>query len=132
MTVSKIPETLFSKDDTIRGNYGDWQTGYEFAKSVCIYLKNRGVIPDIIVEPTCGIGNFISAAIDVFQTVKKVYGIEISKGYVEQTERKLQEYQNNNLIISYELYNTDVFSFDFRKIANQNQGQSILVIIAVR
>jgi modification methylase nspV (methyltransferase nspV) len=130
MTVNKTPEPLFpkEKEDTIRENYGDWQTNYEFAKSVCLYLKNRGIVPDIVVEPTCGVGNFIAAAIDVFETVKKVYGVEIFKGYVDQTERKLQEYQKNNLIISYELYNADVFNFDFREIANQNPNQNILVI----
>lgn len=128
MLISKTPKTLLSKKDTIRENYGDWQTSYEFAKSICLYLKDRGISPDIIVEPTCGIGNFISAAIDVFQTVKKVYGIEIFKGYIEQAERKLQEYQTNKLIVSYELYNTDVFTFDFREIAIRNQNQNILVI----
>ena len=87
MTVNKTPEPLFpkEKEDTIRENYGDWQTNYEFAKSVCLYLKNRGIVPDIVVEPTCGVGNFIAAAIDVFETVKKVYGVEIFKGYVDQT-----------------------------------------------
>ena len=128
MLISKTPKTLLSKKDTIRENYGDWQTSYEFAKSVCLYLKDRGISPDIIVEPTCGVGNFISAAIDVFQTVKKVYGIEIFKGYIEQAERKLQEYQTNKLIVSYELDNTDVFTFDFREIAIRNQNQNILVI----
>ena len=75
MTVNKTSEPLFpkEKEDTIRENYGDWQTNYEFAKSVCLYLKNRGIVPDIVVEPTCGVGNFLAAAIDVFETVKKVY-----------------------------------------------------------
>lgn len=43
-------------------------------------------------------------------------------------QKKLQEYQKNNLIVSYELYNADVFNFDFREIANQNPDQNILVI----
>lgn len=128
MIVNNTPEFLLQKRTTIREDYGDWQTSYGFAKSVCLYLKSRGIAPDIIVEPTCGIGNFIAAAIDVFDSVKKVYGVEIFKGYIEQTEKKLQEYQNSNRIVSYNLYNTNVFSFDFGEIVSENQNQNILVL----
>lgn len=122
------PEPVFSNKNTVREDYGDWQTSYEFAKSVCLYLKNRGITPDVIVEPTCGVGNFITAAIDVFDTVKEVYGIEISQKYIDQTEQKLQKYQNNNRIIDYKLYHTNVFTFDFKKIVNENQHKKILVL----
>lgn len=128
MTVNNTTESFPSNEKIIRENYGDWQTNYEFAKSVCLYLKNRGIVPDIVVEPTCGVGNFIAAAIDVFGPIKKVYGVEISKGYADQTERRLREYQRNKLIISYKLYNTDIFNFDFREIATQNPNKNILVI----
>ena len=67
---SPTPDSLFLKEKSIiREGYGDWQTSYEFAKSVCLYLKSRGITPEVIVEPTCGIGNFIAAAIDVFDTI---------------------------------------------------------------
>lgn len=120
--------SLTINKNTARENYGDWQTSYEFAKSVCLYLKNCGIKPDIIVEPTCGIGNFIAAAIDVFHTVKKVYGVEISEEYISQTEQRLQKYKNSNRIDSYRLYNTNVFSFAFDEIANENKNKNILVI----
>ena len=117
--------SLTINKNTARENYGDWQTSYEFAKSVCLYLKNCGIKPDIIVEPTCGIGNFIAAAIDVFHTVKKVYGVEISEEYISQTEQRLQKYKNSNRIDSYRLYNTNVFSFAFDEIANENKNEDI-------
>ncbi|MCD8291062.1 MAG: SAM-dependent methyltransferase [Prevotella sp.] len=122
------PETLFKKKTTSREDYGDWQTSYEFAKNVCLYLKSREISPDVIVEPTCGIGNFIVAALNVFDSVKKVYGIEISNGYISQTEQRLREYVKHNRNIHYELYNTSVFTFDFKKIANENQNKNILVL----
>lgn len=128
MKVNNTSESLLQKKTIIREDYGDWQTSYEFAKSVCLYLKSRGFTPDVIVEPTCGVGNFIAAAIDVFDSIEKVYGVEIFKGYIEQTEKKLQEYQNSNRIVSYKLYNTNVFSFDFSKIVSENQNQNILVL----
>ncbi len=116
------------KENIARENYGDWQTSYEFAKSVCLYLKDRGITPDVIVEPTCGIGNFIIAAIDVFDTIKKVYGIELSQDYICQTEQKIQRYIKNNRITYCKLYNTSVFGFDFKSIINENQNKCILVL----
>ena len=61
-----VTDSLSAIDKRSRGDYGDWQTSFEFACGVCQYLKSRGLTPDIIVEPTCGVGNFIAAAIDVF------------------------------------------------------------------
>ena len=119
---------LLARDRVVREDYGDWQTDYKFAKSVCLYLKSKGVTPNVIVEPTCGVGNFIAAAIDVFDTVEKVYGIEIFDEYISRTEQKLQEYANRNRISCFELYNTNVFTFDFGKIANENQDKNILVL----
>ncbi|MCD8293371.1 MAG: SAM-dependent methyltransferase [Prevotellaceae bacterium] len=122
------PAPISAKEAASREDYGDWQTNYEFAKKVCLYLQNKGVTPDVIVEPTCGTGNFIVAALDVFGSIKKVYGIEIFNGYINQTEQKLKEYLNRNRIIHYELYNTNVFTFDFKRIVNDNQHQNILVL----
>ena len=101
---SPISDTFSPKGKgIIREDYGDWQTSYEFAKSVCLYLKSRGVTPEVIVEPTCGVGNFITAAIDVFDTIQKVYGVEIFKGHICQTEQRLQDYRNRNRIVYYKL-----------------------------
>lgn len=126
---SPISDTFSPKGKgIIREDYGDWQTSYEFAKSVCLYLKSRGVTPEVIVEPTCGVGNFITAAIDVFDTIQKVYGVEIFKGHICQTEQRLQDYRNRNRIVYYKLYNTTVFAFDFKEIARENTNKSILVL----
>lgn len=123
-TIGALP----ANENVARMDYGDWQTDYGFAKSVCLYLKSRGVAPDAIVEPTCGVGNFIAAAIDVFPTVKKVYGIEISKEYFCQAGQRLRGYLGSNRIDGCELYNANVFSFDFGKIVSENQDKSILVL----
>ncbi|MCM1312520.1 MAG: SAM-dependent methyltransferase [Bacteroides sp.] len=82
----------------------------------------------MIIEPTCGVGNFIAAAIDVFDTVKEVYGIEIFKGYIEKTEQKLKEYRNKSRAIAYKLYNTNIFTFNFEEIIHKNKNKNILIL----
>lgn len=46
--------------------YGDFQTPPELASQVCRLLADRGTIPASILEPTCGIGNFLLAAVERF------------------------------------------------------------------
>ena len=123
-----MSEVIHSGESISREDYGDWQTGYEFAKSVCLYLRSRGVNPDVIVEPTCGVGNFIAAAVDVFDRVERVYGVEIFQGYIHQTEQKLREYQDIGRIDGYRLYNTNVFTFDFDEIVNENRNKNVLIL----
>lgn len=120
--------SLLDKGNTKKVDYGDWQTNYEFAKNVCLYLKNEGFAPDVMIEPTCGIGNFIAAAIDVFDTIKVVYGVEIFQSYIRQTEQKLNQYVEAQRIEKYELYNANVFDFDFTKIVIENLNKNVLVL----
>lgn len=100
-TCTKAPETIYTKEDLIRNDYGDWQTSYDFAKEVCLYLKKKGITPEVIVEPTCGLGNFIAAAIDVFNSIEEVYAVEICQEYISKTDGKLKQYKRAKKIIDY-------------------------------
>jgi len=55
----------------LKVEYGDFQTPIELAEQVCKKLVELGVKPDIIIEPTCGIGNFVEAASSCFESAKK-------------------------------------------------------------
>ena len=60
--------------------YGDYQTPFKFALKVCKFLKEQKKLkPATILEPTCGIGNFLKASL-IFDT-EKYYGIEINPVY---------------------------------------------------
>ena len=43
--------------------FGDFQTPSELAQEIVAFLRNNGEIADTIVEPTCGRGSFVTAAI---------------------------------------------------------------------
>ena len=46
--------------------YGDYQTPIDFAKKVCLYLKDyRHIEPSAIIEPTCGLGSFLQSSLHV-------------------------------------------------------------------
>lgn len=62
--------------------FGDYQTPLDFCYKVCDYIKENGLATSTraILEPTCGIGNFLIAASNTFGHTKLV-GIEINPEY---------------------------------------------------
>ena len=84
-------QTLVLQNNRIE--YGDWQTNVELALRVCNVLKNRGQKPQVIIEPTCGVGAFIIASLMVFDdSVRQIIGIEIYKPYITQLKFRILEY----------------------------------------
>lgn len=65
-----------------RRQFGDFQTPAGLADGVCSFLANRGVAPSTVVEPTCGLGRFVLAALDMFPAADAL-GYEINPDYVE-------------------------------------------------
>lgn len=118
-----VPTDL-QRTQEARNEYGDWQTSFEFACLVCRYLKHQGVNPQIIIEPTCGKGNFIKAAIVTFDNLEEIYGVEIYKPYLDE----LKVYTDTLNHVAVHLFNHDVFTFNFNDIKYQIQGKNILIL----
>lgn len=103
--------------------YGDFQTPLDLAEKVCQQLITLGVSPDVIIEPTCGVGNFIEAASHSFQAAKRIIGLEINQAYIQQVEAKKQRLQDDRI----ELQQADFFRFDWSSLIEQIH-ENILVI----
>lgn len=96
------------ESSTINGRreYGDWQTPPSFAEKVC--RRVRSVLdgrPSVVVEPTCGAGNFLRSAL-VFDAPQYI-GVEISPDHFARCGKTVQDGR-------VELFNGDIFAFDLR------------------
>lgn len=69
--------------------FGDFQTPIELSRRVCELLSHLNFQPVSLIEPTCGLGSFLFAALDQFPTVTKAIGLDISPDYVEAVLLKL-------------------------------------------
>ncbi len=69
--------------------FGDFQTPEPLARKVCELVRNLGIAPKSILEPTCGEGAFLRASVDAFPSCKEVFGYEIRPEYV-QTARSIE------------------------------------------
>ncbi len=107
-----------------RVSYGDWQTPTQLAEKVCdVHLSKYGH-PDIVIEPTCGLGTFVFSALRKFQKLKEIHAIEINRQYVTDLKFQLLLNALNSPLKSYPdiyIYNADFFEFDFTSIVNKSK-----------
>lgn len=81
--------------------FGDYQTPDSFAVKVCNLLRDELQLnPDIIIEPTSGVGNFLNAALYSFEHIKKAIGLEINLEYCNECRKRIVDKRleviNNN------------------------------------
>lgn len=68
--------------------YGAYQTPPALARQVCSYLYEvLGLRPSVVVEPTCGVGHLMEAALRF--CAARYLGIELNADYVEQARAAL-------------------------------------------
>jgi len=126
-----ISESLNVVAEPDRAEYGDFQTNAYLTNKVTFDLASKIISPEIVVEPTCGKGNFIIASLKNFKTVENIFGVEIYKPYVWESKFSiinffLENPESNKPDIS--ISHCSVFDFDFKQIAKEYFGKNILVI----
>ncbi|MEZ5046243.1 MAG: hypothetical protein R2831_04555 [Chitinophagaceae bacterium] len=124
-----ISQNIVSEPD--RAEYGDFQTNSELANKVAFHLTTKNASPEIIIEPTCGKGNFIVASLRQFTDIKKVFGIEIYKPYVWESKFNIIDFYLSNPTENkpeISIIHSSVFDFDFKTIAKENNTKEILII----
>jgi hypothetical protein len=70
--------------------FGDFQTPDALAAHACMLLCMRGIIPASVLEPTCGVGNFLLAALDHFPKLTTGLGVDINDEYVCHVKERLR------------------------------------------
>lgn len=122
---------ISSVEEPDRAEYGDFQTNKDLANKVAKHLAKRDISPEIIIEPTCGKGNFIIASLSNFKAIKKVFGVEIYKPYVWETKFSILDFflsnsDSNKPEIT--ITHCSIFDFDFKIISKQYPTEKLLII----
>jgi len=114
-----------------RAEYGDFQTNSNLANKVVQQLSARNIMPEIIIEPTCGKGNFITASLSNFKTIKQIFGVEIYKPYIWETKFSILDFFLSNPNANkpqITIAHCSIFDFDFKKISKQFSADKLLII----
>ena len=99
----------------LRKEFGDYQTPNEFTEIVCKLL--RDVLkedPHVIVEPTSGLGNFLSASLNSFHNVENAYGLEINKEYCAICSKRISDKR-------LQVINDNFFDYDIDEFIDDRQ-----------
>jgi len=109
--------------------YGDYQTPDYFVDKICLYLrKELNLDPDIIFEPTFGLGSFIIGCLKAFKNIKKIFGVEINKTYFNICKKRIDETVIKR-DIEVHLFNDDIFVFDFDNIKSHlDKNENLLIV----
>src|SRR5947209_3786907 len=73
-----------------RTEFGDFQTPIEVCRRI-VTLLARQTPPASVVEPTCGRGNFLVAALEQFPALQTAIGLEINAQYVAAAKATLAQ-----------------------------------------
>ena len=114
-----------------RDEYGDWQTNMKLALSVCQLIKQMGADPRIIIEPTCGKGHFILAALQTFDNIEEIYGVEIYEPYIDALKISILQHfldHPGTKKIKIRLFHQNIFDFDFDPIKKSFNKREILAV----
>jgi hypothetical protein len=107
-----------------KAEFGDFQTPHGLANSVCSFLAAEGVRPASLLEPTCGVGNFLFAAIDGFESIEQAVGVEINPERLRQAGEILGRRPEAGKI---KLVEADFFATDWQQII-RDLPEPILVL----
>lgn len=99
----------------LKKEFGDYQTPFFFTKIVCNLLHDKlNINPKVIIEPTCGLGNFILAAIATFPNISNVYGLEINDEYCDLCKKRIDDER-------VEIVNDNFFSYSIEKFISSKE-----------
>ncbi|ARD47849.1 hypothetical protein [Sporosarcina sp. P33] len=111
--------------------FGDFQTPEDLADRVCKVLLKKGISPAVLIEPTFGKGNFIRAALQNFEEIDQIYGVEIQKQYEIYFKKFILE---NNPVkflgkdkLTMEIHQDDFFTHTFPEHLLEGEGEVLVL-----
>jgi methylase of polypeptide subunit release factors len=104
--------------------FGDFQTPVELAVKCCKLLAESGLSPASILEPTCGRGNFLAAALQTFPAANRIVGVEINLDYIQEAQRQIERFDHGHRI---QIIRHNFFHADWRKIV-ENLPDPLLIV----
>lgn len=97
--------------------FGDYQTPLDFSAKVCKLLRDVYAIqPEVVVEPTCGKGNFLESSL-IFNA-RTYLGVELNERYCSESRER---FFGKNV----EIINADIFGFPLKE---KTGDKNVLII----
>ena len=93
--------------------FGDFQSPAALAARVAAVVAARGTQPRSIVEPTCGRGSMLHAALQAFPRVERALGVDVCADHLAAAATRLECEGAGGRV---ELRHADFFSCDWPRV----------------
>ena len=104
-----------------RLEFGDFQTSFAFAREVTADLAQQDFHPRSMLEPTCGRGSFLLAALELFPQLERAVGVDINSQYLSELHHTTSSDPRVSLIQS------DCFITDWKALVS-SLPQPVLIL----
>jgi predicted RNA methylase len=104
--------------------YGDFQTPAWFSAKICSMLVQLDVQPATVIEPTCGRGSFLLAALESFPGATAVLGADINPDHIAFLREQLAHSSDNGRA---KVFLADFFATDWQQIL-ERLPEPILIV----
>lgn len=103
-----------SKKHLNKLEFGDFQTPEILTQQISKIIGNRFKNIKCVVEPTCGIGNFLKSMALQYPNISFLYGWEINPLYVELAQKNISSVTQN-----FKIYQQDFFQINWLNLEYQ-------------
>lgn len=107
-----------------RKEFGDYQTPLNLSRQICGFLAQQGVSPASIIEPTCGRGSFILAALEQFPQAEITFGVEINPNHVHPLRQELTHRNDSDKV---EIRHDDFFKLDWETVLTEIPAPLLII-----
>lgn len=107
-----------------RVEFGDFQTPPNLAADVCRLIAERFDKPAAVIEPTCGRGEFLHAALRAFPALQAATGVEINPEHLEAARSLVDRFVGG---VACDLQLADFFTTDWRTLLDSHPDPLLVV-----
>lgn len=101
--------------------FGDFQTPRPLAEMIISFLVSLGIQPEVVIEPTCGLGAFVQASRRAFPS-SDIFAFDINEKYIHELRSKDGENRNH---LHAEVQ--DFFEKDWKAFFQKKKGDILVV-----
>ena len=102
--------------------YGDLQTPQALAEQVCAAIGNAHAYKTIV-EPTCGEGSLLLAALKHYSSVSQALGLEVNPAYVADLKSRLKQFSFQHV----EIVESCFFSYHWDSFWERQEDPVLLI-----
>jgi methylase of polypeptide subunit release factors len=103
-----------ARKEKAKWEFGDFQTPPDLAREAVSVLARRGLRPATVIEPSCGEGAFLLAALEAFPEAACYVGSDINEQYLERLRSKVREHPSS---VRCRIQHADFFQFNWGEFA---------------